>query len=175
MSKPERNFKKGFNIPFTQVPNEILYRPDVSMKAKGIWAYMNAKPDGWFFAADRIADECTDGRDSIRTGLKELLQAGLLSAKKQPNGRFVYTLKIGSFPQDENSFPQTKDGKSVLGYDPKTENPTLGKSQSGKIRPIINKEDNKERIKEIEAGLAGKEPASLTRNQILEMEYNGEI
>ena len=168
MSKPERNFKKGFAIPFTQVPNEILYDPRISMKAKGIWAYMNAKPDGWFFASDRIAEESADGRDSIRSGLKELLQAGLLEAKKQPNGRFIYTLKIGIFPQ---GFQQPKDGKSCFGCDPKTENPTLGKSQSGKIRPIINKESNKERDKEIGAGLAGKEPARLTRQQILEMEY----
>jgi hypothetical protein len=170
--KETRNFKKGYEIPYTQVPNEILYDPTISLKAKALWAYMNAKPDGWFFAADRIAEECSDGAKGVRSGLKELLEAGLLDAKKQQNGRFVYTLKMKSFPQ---GFPQEDPANCPKGDLGGFANCPKGKQPKGQIdkkATIINKESNKKRDKEIDAGLADNEPASgLTRKQLLEMEY----
>lgn len=49
MQGNETNFKKAVTIPYTQVPNDVLYDGKLSLKAKGLWAYMNAKPSGWFF------------------------------------------------------------------------------------------------------------------------------
>lgn len=80
-------------IPFTQVPNGLLYDPELSFKAKGLWAYISAKPSGWNFSADRIAMETKEERKSILAGLKELVEAGYLSCKKLSNGRMEYTLK----------------------------------------------------------------------------------
>lgn len=85
------NFKKQA-IPFTQVPNNLLYDPDISFKAKGLWAYMSAKPDGWNFSADRIAMETKEERKAILAGLKELSGAGYITAKKLKDGRIEYTL-----------------------------------------------------------------------------------
>lgn len=79
-------------VPFTQVPNELLYNPNISFKAKGLWAYMNAKPDGWNFSADRIALETKEERKSILAGLKELAEHGYITAKKRSDGRIEYTL-----------------------------------------------------------------------------------
>lgn len=79
-------------VPFTQVPNGLLYDPNISFKAKGIWAYMSAKPEGWKFSADRIADETKEERKAILSGLKELSEAGYITAKKKGDGRIEYTL-----------------------------------------------------------------------------------
>lgn len=87
----DNNFKKQV-IPFTQVPNNLLYDPDISFKAKGLWAYMSAKPDGWNFSADRIAMETKEERKAILAGLKELSGAGYITAKKLKDGRIEYTL-----------------------------------------------------------------------------------
>lgn len=87
----DNNFKKQV-IPFTQVPNSLLYDPDISFKAKGLWAYMSAKPDGWNFSADRIATETKEERKAILAGLKELSGAGYITAKKLKDGRIEYTL-----------------------------------------------------------------------------------
>lgn len=54
------------------IPNHILRDKRISLKAKGLWAYIQSKPDNWDFSAERIARECTDGKDGIRSGLKEL-------------------------------------------------------------------------------------------------------
>ena len=79
-------------VPFTQVPNGLLYDPNISFKAKGIWAYMSAKPEGWQFSADRIAEETKEERKAILAGLKELSDAGYITAKKKGDGRIEYTL-----------------------------------------------------------------------------------
>ena len=87
----ENNFKKQV-VPFTQVPNNLLYNPDISFKAKGLWAYMSAKPEGWHFSADRIAEETKEERKAILAGLKELSENGYITAKKKSDGRIEYTL-----------------------------------------------------------------------------------
>lgn len=45
----EENFNKNIDQPFGWEPNDIIFNPNLSLKAKGLWLYMNAKPDGWFF------------------------------------------------------------------------------------------------------------------------------
>lgn len=79
-------------VPFTQVPNELLYNPTISFKAKGLWAYMSAKPAGWQFSAKRIAEETKEERKAVLGGLKELAEAGYITAKKLGDGRMEYTL-----------------------------------------------------------------------------------
>ena len=61
----ERNFQKNIEQPFGWEPNNIIFDPKLSLKAKGLWLYMNAKPEGWYFASERIAEECSDGVTSI--------------------------------------------------------------------------------------------------------------
>lgn len=174
------NFNKNIDQPFGWEPNEIIFNPNISLKAKGLWLYMNAKPDGWFFAAERIAKESTDGVASVRAALKELADCGLLKWKKQGDGRVIYTLESHCFPQ---SFPQeTKPELEnlTLGSDPDLEKPTMRKTHNAKIAVINNKEDNKERIKkkiDEASALAKKEPSRasdskfLSRTQINAMEY----
>lgn len=174
----EPNLKKNVKSPFGWVPNNIIYDPNLSLKAKGLWLYMHAKPGDWHFAADRIAKETLDGRESIQAGLRELVEAGYLLAKKQGNGRFLYILcEKGNRQQGSNRgekpVENPKSGNPVLGTDPKSGNPTEGKPHGGETRPVINKEKNKKRdiikkewgddiLKLVEnstAGLAGKSPA----------------
>jgi len=81
------------NIPFTMVANEVLYRSDLSMKAKGLFAYLFSKPNGWEFAANRIAKESSEGRKGILSMLQELEDAGLLHRKRLSNGKMQYKLE----------------------------------------------------------------------------------
>lgn len=98
------NFVKD-KIPFTQVANEVLNDPDLSAKAKGLYAYLYSKPDGWDFALDRISNDFSDGRRSIYTGILELEKKGYLKREKimgnaENKGRTKYHLlsKIDSKP-----------------------------------------------------------------------------
>lgn len=105
------------NVPYAQVPNELLCDPAVSFKAKGLWSYIQSKPNDYDFSAERIADETADGVDSIKTALQELEDKGYLVRKRLQSGRVDYVLTF-----------------------PKVENPTGGKSLRGKT-PRISKKD----------------------------------
>ncbi len=125
-------------IPFTQVANGVLLDKRISAKAKGLYAYLYSKPDGWDFAVKRIVLEMVDGEDSINEGLKELEKYGFLTRKRQGNGRVIYSVHFP--PLDPNA------ENRQMAYDPNAENPKQGKSQTGKIGMISNKESisNKE-------------------------------
>ena len=67
-------------------PNDLLNNPDISLKAKGLFAYIQSKPDDWSFSVERIANQVKDGIASVRTAIKELENAGYLEripAKKE--------------------------------------------------------------------------------------------
>ena len=174
------NFNKNIDQPFGWEPNEIIFNPNLSFKAKGLWLYMNAKPDGWHFASERIAKESTDGITSIRAALKELASVGLLKWAKQGDGRIIYTLESHCIPQSFAQETKPELENLTLDDDPKLENPTVGKPHCGKTSLINNKEENKERItkKKEDASASAVEMPSrasnskfLGRNELLKQEY----
>lgn len=57
---------------FGVVPNDLLNDKTISLKAKGLFAYIQSKPDDWDFSSERIALDHTDGRDSVRSAIIEL-------------------------------------------------------------------------------------------------------
>ena len=58
-------------------PNALLNRDDISLKAKGLYAYIQSKPDGWDFTISKIAAQNKEGELAIRAAIKELEEAGL--------------------------------------------------------------------------------------------------
>lgn len=111
------------NQGWAWIPNQILQNKDMSLKAKGLWAYLNSKPDGWTFSIDRIAAETADGRDAVRSAIHELEDSGLLTRTRR---------SVGTGWEDEYDLrikPQT--GNSSVG------NSYVGKSHVGKPDDII--------------------------------------
>ena len=80
---------------YATVPNSIINHKMLSFKAKGLWAYIQSKPDDWDFSAEGTAKESSDGLDSIKSGLRELEDAGLLDREKYQDEKghwhIVYT------------------------------------------------------------------------------------
>jgi len=114
-------------IPFTQVANTVLNNQNLSFKAKGLYAYLYSKPDGWNFEFGRIAEDSNDGIDSVRSAINELEEAGYLVRTKTPSGRMIYSLSIEPIVENPR-------------LEPIWEKPRLGKTQVGKIQGISNKE-----------------------------------
>lgn len=59
-------------------PNNVLNSENLSFKAKGLYTYIQSKPDGWDFSVERICLQSKDGRESVAAGLKELELEGYL-------------------------------------------------------------------------------------------------
>lgn len=117
-------------------PNELLNRDDISFKAKGLFAFLQSKPNGWRFSVERIARQTKDGKDSIQSGLKELEKFSYLKRvpTKDKNGKWEgYDYILAEKPFTEN--PSTGN--------PSTENPpTLSNIDISK-KDISKKDYNK--------------------------------
>lgn len=97
--------KLKITCKFGVIPNELLNRSDVSLKAKGLFAFIQSKPDGWSFSAEKIMKQTKDGRDGVKVGLKELETMGYLKRflKKQEEGKWKgYEYVLVDKPSTEN-------------------------------------------------------------------------
>jgi hypothetical protein len=128
-------------IPFTQVANGVLTDKRLSAKAKGLYAYLYSKPDGWDFSVERMCLEMSDGIESINTGLQELEKCGFLTRKRQADGRMFYMVHFPPlYPKGE---------KQLLGQEVKAKR---RKTLPGEIASISNKDESnnkEERKKEL--------------------------
>jgi predicted transcriptional regulator len=143
MSRIHKNFESGW----TSTPNEILNSPELSFKAKGIWGYINSKPADWEFSIAGIAKQAKDSFDSIRSGLKELENLGLLKRvqKTTEQGRFTGYDYILSDKIDTNSVI----GKSHDGFSHDGETLTSNNIESKNILSNINKKKTEDQIRSV--------------------------
>ena len=115
---------------FTQIANKLLNDSTISLKAKGLYAYIYSKPDGWQFSTRRIPADHKDGRDAVLSGIEELEENHYLKREKHGDGRVTYHVLVD---------PKSENPTQAL-HHPVSENPTVGKPHSGKTRHISNKE-----------------------------------
>lgn len=71
-------FRSEHKKNYTVVNNYVTTDKRLSWKAKGIWLYAFSRPNDWEFHIEDLIKQSTDGRDSVRAGLKELMDAGYL-------------------------------------------------------------------------------------------------
>lgn len=78
------------NTPFVQIDKRALQDKELSWKAKGMLAYLLSLPDDWEVYISELKYHSTDGRDSTRTAINELIDAGYVIRKqlKDKEGRF---------------------------------------------------------------------------------------
>lgn len=115
-------------------PNELLNREDISFKAKGLYVFIQSKPDGWAFSLDRIAKQSNEGKDAVRSGIKELEDAGYLirTATKDSDGTWDgYDYTLLEIPS--SGFPTTVNPTLDNGH-------TLSKKDSSKKEVVISSE-----------------------------------
>ncbi|NME31319.1 DnaD domain protein [Ligilactobacillus ruminis] len=72
--KVEKMKRSGFTI----INNGVLNDTQLSWKAKGLFAYLWSQSDSWDFYEVEVLKHSTDGRASLRAGLKELEENGYL-------------------------------------------------------------------------------------------------
>lgn len=115
----------------------------LSWKAKGIMAYMLSMPDDWVFYMDELMTHSTDGRDSFRSGFKELKDAGYVERRAIKDEQ---TKKIIEWETIVHEVPIDSKDKEPLTEKPQVEKPEVGKPQvenptllSTDINQVLNK------------------------------------
>ncbi|WP_334328419.1 helix-turn-helix domain-containing protein [Companilactobacillus sp. HBUAS59699] len=115
---------------FTIIGNTGLKDKRLSLKAKGLLAYMLSLPDDWTFYETELMEHSKDGRDSVRKGLQELEKSGYLVRfqKREGKGKFgPKDWKVYDEPDISTISPQTENPSTdnPLSGNPLSDNPTL--------------------------------------------------
>jgi hypothetical protein len=113
---------------WSSVPNKLLEAPELSWKAKGVWAYIYSRPDGWEVQETDLIRRAIDGRDGVRAALRELEEHGYISrVHTRERGRFstvTYKLHLSDERPPMTEKPSTEK--------PSPENPTLSNTEESK-------------------------------------------
>ena len=120
--------------PYGSSPRKLLEDKNISLKAKGIYAFMECKIDGWNFTASSMASQLKESRKTILVAMQELKTNGWLTYHKNRDGSGVYEL-IGNYvtsPQPEN------DTMLLQSHSPKS---TRCKNDTVSKTDCINKKD----------------------------------
>lgn len=80
---------KKFNTGYTLVLNAVLYDKNISLRAKGLYAYLFSKPDGWNFHINIMEEELKESRNQIYSAIKELIESGYI-IRRQVNEKGVF-------------------------------------------------------------------------------------
>lgn len=93
---------------FADDESQTIWHDDrLSMKAKGLFGYMNTKPSTYDFACKRIANDMRDAVKSVVSAMKELENLGYLNRLKLGNGRLLHDISgnayVGIEPKIEPS------------------------------------------------------------------------
>ena len=65
--------------PYVQIDTTCLNDSRLSLRAKGLHAYLMSKPDGWKVIMAHLHHSCTEGRDAVSRAMQELYQTGYAS------------------------------------------------------------------------------------------------
>lgn len=72
---------------YTVIDNRIIRDDALSWKAKGVFAYLWSMPDDWDFYETEVMKHAKDGRDSLRSAIKELQAAGYMRRQRTRNDK----------------------------------------------------------------------------------------
>lgn len=70
-----------FENSFAQVPKACLKDKNVSLKAKGLYAYLFSLPEDWKVYKSEVVTHLADGKDSLNAAFKELEVFGYLESE----------------------------------------------------------------------------------------------
>lgn len=146
----------------------------LSWKAKGLHAYMLSMPDDWCFYDSELQKHAKDGRDSLKSALKELRELGYMKRVRHRNqdGTFDYETIVYEIPQTDDPLPgkpQTEKPSTdyPLTDEPLTENPQLLNNKELSINELNNKELNNK------AAASRDSNVQLLLNRFIELRASG--
>lgn len=138
------------NKDFTQINNATLREKGLSLRARGLLAYMLSFPDEWAFSVNSLSENCGETRYAILTSIAELRREGFLriSQSHTSDGKFnevtYFVFEKKSFAVSEKN---EKNENAKNNISPQSEKPQ-SEIQTDKNNDIrkINKRISKKRI-----------------------------
>lgn len=124
------------NANYTTLCNIALNDPELSLKAKGLFAFLMSKPTDWTISYRGLMTQLKEGQWSILKALKELEDTGYLQRDLEQNsdGQLYITSVLREQPVRGKLTHGATAVKTVR------RKPTHGKPTRGKLTPIVKTE-----------------------------------
>ncbi|WP_145475418.1 DnaD domain protein [Staphylococcus hominis] len=140
-----RVYKESGN--FVTVHKNFIHDDNLSWKAKGILLYLLSRPDDWRIYETELNKHSSDGRDSLRTGIKELEQAGYIHRTRRRNEKGQLREYEYQVFEQPNQIGKTYVGKTNIGKSNTTNNNSTNNnntnnetSDTSQIFQLVSKE-----------------------------------
>ena len=121
------NIKDNYGV----APNSLLNDEKVSLKAKGLFVYIQSKPEGWNFSADKITLSQKDGINGVISAIRELEEHGYLTREKHHNEAGFWAQSYRLMIPPSNDYPQT--------VKPQTDKPLVENHINNSKKDIVKK------------------------------------
>jgi hypothetical protein len=121
-------------------PNHILNSNQLTLSAKGLYGYIQSKPDGWEFSAEKIASQNRESPKVINKYLKELETAGLLQRNKKSGGKGIWIIEYVL----TDTFSPLSSNENTSNENTSNENGTNNSNKEFSKKDISNKDDDDE-------------------------------
>lgn len=123
--------------PYLMMNKHALQDDNLSWKAKGILAYLLSLPDDWQIYEKELQTHSKDGKDSLKTGIQELIEAGYIERKRIRNEKGQlkqYEYRVYEVPSRSgfSSVGFSKVGESASTYNYNTEDNNLTNKEINK-------------------------------------------
>ena len=135
---------KNKDNPYVMIDRRPIDNPKLSFKAKGILTYLLSRPDGWEVNLIDLANRSTEGLSAIKSGVKELKEAGHLkhAGTRNEGGQFGTVIwEVYEAPQVDN---QLTDSPQVGVASPQVEKPQADKPQADNRTQVLSTLSNKD-------------------------------
>ena len=136
-------FRVDKNRGYTVMANHHLRDERLSLKSKGLLSVILSLPDDWRISIEGMTQFSSDGKDAIRSAIRELTDAGYITRDQTHS-------EAGTFSGYEYTIHETPVASPSSGFPtmekPTTENPTLRNTEelSTDIPPIVPHEGDGE-------------------------------
>lgn len=136
---------------FTILRNAVIGDERLSYRARGVLHDILSKPPNWRTRAEDLARRSpTEGRDAIRTALRELEEVGYLVRERKQDpatGRWSNESTVYEEPVDKDASPEPEPGK-----------PTAGTPNPGNAAPLVSTESQRTETNHHRSPNAAKSP-----------------
>lgn len=72
---------------FAIIPRCLVENPKISLKAKGLYAFLYNKPEHWEFTIANMTSELKESKDAISSAIRELVLSGYITKKITRNSQ----------------------------------------------------------------------------------------
>ena len=135
---------------FAKISNALLQNNKLSLKARGLLAYVMSLPNSWVLHMNHLYENCSakDGRTAIQSAIKELIKYGYVSMRIERDAKGLITgRKYFAFDDPSENYIRNPLIKPSNQVSRQMDNPSDGK-------PATIKKDSKKEIEYKETFLA---------------------